>query len=75
MAPAVGIHSAWQTQLGTDGTKLWVGDGGNRKIKEVDLQAPYSVTTVAGSGNVAVNDGVGTNADRSPGSSDAAGTA
>jgi cysteine-rich repeat protein len=48
--------------MATDGTTLWVADGGNRKLKAVDLSPPYAVTTIAGSGMQAVVDGTGAGA-------------
>ena len=49
--------------IATDGTTLWVADGANHRIRSVDLTPPFSVTTLAGSGNAAYTDGVGTAAE------------
>jgi cysteine-rich repeat protein len=45
--------------IATDGTTIWVGDGGNRKIKSITAGAPFTVTTLAGNGTQACTDGVG----------------
>ena len=60
----VGINARfqWVEAIATDGNTLWIADGGNHKIKAVDLQPPYAVTTVAGSGANQVVDGNGQNA-------------
>lgn len=61
---AVGLNAefGWIEAIATDGSTLWVADEANHKIKAVDLQAPFAVTTVAGSGNNMVTDGNGVNA-------------
>jgi len=44
----------------TDGTTIWVADGGNKRIRAVSNAAPFAVTTVAGSGATGHVDGIGT---------------
>jgi cysteine-rich repeat protein len=51
----------WVEAITTDGNTLWIAT--NRKIKAIGLQAPYPVTTVAGSGAQGVADGNGTAAE------------
>lgn len=41
----------------TDGNTVWVG--GARRIRAVQVDAPYGVTTVAGNGTLGCNDGIG----------------
>jgi cysteine-rich repeat protein len=45
--------------IATDGKTLWVTDNMNRRLRAVSLTPPYAVTTVAGSGAIGVDDGVG----------------
>jgi len=59
-ATGVNARFQWIEAITTDGSTVWVADGGNRTIRAIDLQAPYAVTTVAGSGQAGVTDGVGT---------------
>ncbi len=43
--------------LATNGTTLWVSDGGSNVVRAVSLAAPYAVTTLSGSGTSGVVDG------------------
>ena len=45
--------------IASDGKTLWVADGPNRRLRAVELTPPFAVTTVAGSGVLGVEDGVG----------------
>src|SRR5690606_9868025 len=59
---AIGLNARFSGPgaIATDGTTLWVADAGNHKIKAVDLDPPFAVTTVAGSGSNTTTDGIGT---------------
>jgi sugar lactone lactonase YvrE len=46
----------------TDGAYLYVADSTNNKIRKVQIASPHAVTTIAGSGNAASTNGVGTDA-------------
>ena len=47
--------------LALSGTKLYVADSENRRIREVDLADPdYTVSTIAGDGSQESRDGIGT---------------
>ena len=58
---AIGTNARFAAieSIATDGVTLWVGDGGNRRIRAVSLSGAFAVTTVAGSGRQAHTDGVG----------------
>jgi hypothetical protein len=61
MNNAVGLNArfSWIEALATDGNTLWVADEASHKVKAIDLQPPYAVTTLAGSGSNTVTDGIG----------------
>ena len=58
---AIGINARFGhvEALATDGNILWVADEASHKVKAVDLQPPYAVTTLAGSGSNSLADGIG----------------
>lgn len=61
-ASGLSARFAGPNSITTDGSVLWVGDEGNRRIRSMSLTPPFKVTTVVGNGNVGTNDGIGTSA-------------
>ena len=61
---AVGTTARFGSVSGpsTDGATLWVGDGGNNRIRAVALSGSFPVSTEAGSGSPGSQDGTGTGA-------------
>lgn len=58
---AVGSNARFSGPNGptTDGSRLWVGDGGNNRIRVIDLSGGFTVATEAGSAMEGDLDGVG----------------